>query len=170
MANYSMVLSRILRAGLAVCVLAAPAAAADFTTRSGGPSSSEMMVRNMAGAADGLAFVRPVLSGVLYRAGFKGGDKARTGLSSPQRSQLCNQGFSSAFYADFGKLTEYGQTSCASGSLDYAAARSSRPANVMKAVYDVIGNPDKGPVLVHVGRAFFGRVVGYVAGPVLRLV
>ncbi|MFZ7093933.1 hypothetical protein [Primorskyibacter sp. 2E233] len=126
---------------------AAPAAA-DFTLRSGGPSEQAMMSRSNPSPADGLAFVRPVLSGVMYRAGFKGGDKSRTGLSSSQRTQLCEAGFSGAFYADFGKNTEYGKTSCGTGTLDYAAARSSRPSAVMKAVHDrITGNG--GPVLVH---------------------
>jgi len=129
--------------------LATQAAAEDFTARAGGPSGKAMLTHNTSGAADGLAFVRPVLSGVLYRGGFKGGDKGRTGLSSSQRTQLCDTGFSSAFYADFGKHTDYRQTSCGSGSLDYQSARSSRPANVMKAIHDVIENPGKGPVMVH---------------------
>ena len=102
-----------------------PAMAEDFTARNGGPSSSAMNARST-GAATGLAFVRPVLSGVLYRSGFKGGDKGRTGLSSSQRTELCDNGFSSAFYVDFGKHTKYGSTSCSSGSLDYQATRSSR--------------------------------------------
>jgi hypothetical protein len=140
------------RAGLLACligVLGTQVAATDFKARSGGPSSKAMTTRNMSGAAEGMAFFRPVLSGVLYRGGFKGGDKARTGLSSSQRTALCNDGFSTAFYADFGKHTKYGETSCAPGTLDYQAARSSRPSAVMKAIYDVIENPDKGPVLVH---------------------
>lgn len=128
---------------------ASQAGAADFTTRSGGPSSKAMTVHNTPGAADGMAFVRPVLSGVLYRGGFKGGDKARTGLSNAQRKALCNDGFSSAFYVDFGKNTKYGETPCGSGALDYQSARSSRPSNVMKAIHSVIENPGKGPVMVH---------------------
>jgi hypothetical protein len=60
---------------------AGQSAAATFTNRSGGPAKSEMIGRGHF-PAEGLAFFRPVLPGVLYRAGFKGGDKARTGLSS----------------------------------------------------------------------------------------
>ncbi|MXU66462.1 protein-tyrosine phosphatase family protein [Oceanomicrobium pacificus] len=127
----------------------APGLAEDLTARSGGPSASEMMRRGGSDAADGLSFFRPVLSGVLYRAGFKGGDKGRTGLSQSQREGLCNAGMSKAFYADFGKNTDYGTTQCGGGSLDYAAARSSRPASVMKAVHAAIKNPSQGPVLVH---------------------
>ena len=74
-----------------------------------------MLARGTSGAPDGLAFFRPVLSGVLYRAGFSGGDKGRTGLSSSQRGALCGDGFSTAFYADFGKNTDYGATSCGGG-------------------------------------------------------
>jgi len=96
-----------------------------------------------------MTFFRPVLSGVLYRSGFSGGDKSRTGMSTSQRTSLCESGFDMAFYADFGKNTQYGRTSCGSGTLDYAAARSSRPAEVMQAIYDTIKDPGKGPVLVH---------------------
>ena len=139
-----------LRAAAAALVasVGVQAAAEDFTARSGGASQSQMLARSGSSPADGLAFVRPVLSGVMYRAGFKGGDKSRTGLSSSQRTQLCEAGFSGAFYADFGKNTEYGQTSCGSGALDYQSARSSRPSSVMKAVHERITGGG-GPVLVH---------------------
>ncbi|WP_170607909.1 hypothetical protein [Ruegeria arenilitoris] len=141
-------MNRIFALALA-CIIPIPAAsAADVTSRDGGPSQSEMLARTNSGAPDGAAFFRPVLDGVLYRGGFSGGDKARTGLSSSQRQSLCSEGFSRGFYADFGKNTEYGKTSCGSGSFDYQSARSSRPGNVMKAVHDVIkGN--NGPVYIH---------------------
>lgn len=127
---------------------AGPAAASDFISRSGGASEAQLVSRSNPSPTEGLAFVRPVLTGVLYRAGFKGGDKSRTGLSTSQRTQLCEAGFSEAFYADFGKNTDYGKTSCGSGVLNYESARSSRPSAVMKAVHDKItGNG--GPVLVH---------------------
>ncbi|QJF50321.1 hypothetical protein [Roseobacter ponti] len=140
---------RFLTAILVIVMSTSLAAAQDFTARSGGPSENEMMVRNVGDAPDGMAFFRPVLSGVLYRGGFSGGDKARTGLGSSQRQELCEDGFSQAFYADFGKNTDYSAASCAKGQMSYAAARSSRPASVMKAVHDVIKAPGKGPVLVH---------------------
>jgi hypothetical protein len=124
-------------------------ALADMTSRSGGPSEKAMLSRGVSGAPDGIAFFRPVLSGVLYRGGFKGGDKGRTGLDAGQRQEFCQAGFSKAFYADFGKNTDYGKTSCSNGSLDYQSARSSRPANVMKAIHDVIKSPSSGPVFVH---------------------
>ena len=135
---------------VAVCLTgwAGSAAASDFTSRSGGASETEMLSRSNPLPADGLAFVRPVLTGIMYRAGFKGGDKSRTGLSTAQRGQLCEAGFSGAFYADFGKNTDYGQTSCGSGALNYESARSSRPAAVMKAVHDRITDSG-GPILVH---------------------
>jgi hypothetical protein len=120
----------------------------DFTTRTGGPNESEMLVRSMAGQPDGMAFFRPVLTGVLYRGGFQGGDKGRTGLSETQKQSLCQSGFSEAFYADFGKNTSYGTTSCGAGSFEYKSARSSRPASVMQDVHKAIVN-DSGPVLVH---------------------
>lgn len=137
-----------LAVALSVTAWSDAAQAEDFTSRSGGPSESEMLARSATLPADGLAFVRPVLTGVMYRAGFKGGDKARTGLSTAQRGQLCEAGFSEAFYADFGKNTEYGQTSCGSGAIVYESARSSRPSNVMKAVHEKIISGG-GPVLVH---------------------
>lgn len=133
---------------ITAALLASPAFA-DWTTRSGGPSQDAMLARNASGAPEGMAFFRPVLTGVLYRAGFKGGDKEHTGLSSSQRDALCEGGFSRAFYADFGKNTNYGATSCSTGSLDYASARSSRPADVMKAIHEVIVSGNEGPVLVH---------------------
>lgn len=129
-------------------VVADTAAASDFTARSGGPTQSQMLARSNSSPAEGLAFVRPVLSGVLYRAGFKGGDKARTGLSTIQRNELCGAGFSTGFYADFGKNTDYGQTACPAGSFEYESARSSSPAAVMNAVHASINN-QTGPVLVH---------------------
>ena len=135
-------------AAVLVAGLGTQAAAEDFTARSGGASQSQMVTRSGPSPADGLAFVRPVLKGVMYRAGFKGGDKSRTGLSSSQRTQLCEAGFSVAFYADFGKNTEYGKTSCGSGTLDYQSARSSRPSAVMKTVHERI-TTGGGPVLVH---------------------
>ncbi len=135
---------------LLLASLAVPALAGDFTARSGGPSSEEMLARNAPGAVEGTSFFRPVMNGVLYRGGFKGGDKARTGLSSSQRKSLCEKGFSKAFYADFGKNTDYSTTFCGAGRiLDYESARSSSPAPFIKAVHSVIENPDKGPVFVH---------------------
>lgn len=133
---------------LLLCLLAT-SGHADVISRSGGPSENAMLARNSSDAPDGMTFFRPVLSGVLYRSGFSGGDKSRTGLSSTQRTALCNSGFETAFYADFGKNTDFGRTSCGAGSLDYAAARSSRPTAVMEAVYETIKDPGKGPVLVH---------------------
>ena len=125
-----------------------PALGQDFTARAGGPSSGEMLARSTSGQPEGMAFFRPVLSGVLYRGGFQGGDKARTGLSSAQKQSLCQAGFSEAFYADFGKNTSYGSTTCGSGALEYKSARSSRPASVMKDIHNAIVT-DSGPVLVH---------------------
>ncbi|WP_170334798.1 hypothetical protein [Ruegeria arenilitoris] len=136
-------------ASLIFIVVFATAANSDVTSRNGGPSNSQMLSKGGDGGIDGVAFFRPVLSGVLYRSGFKGGDKDRTGLSEGQRETLCGEGFSTGFYADFGKNTEYGRTSCGSGSFDYQSARSSRPDAVMASIHEVIKNPGKGPVLVH---------------------
>lgn len=141
--------SMIRCAGIALALMTVPAMAADFTARSGAPGHDQMIARSNPTPADGLAFVRPVLSGVLYRGGFKGGDKARTGLSGSQRKQLCEAGFSAARYIDFGKHTEYGKTSCSSGQLTYAAGKSTRPDDVMKELHDIIKNPGTGPMYVH---------------------
>ena len=132
---------------LALFALLAAPAYADLSDREGGPTRDAMIARTTSGAPEGVAFFRPVLDGVLYRGGFSGGDKGRTGLSASQRTQLCSAGFSKGFYADFGKNTDYGATSCGAGSFDYQSARSSRPAGVMQAIYGVIKSPDEGPVL-----------------------
>lgn len=124
------------------------AGADTYTGRKGGPAMSEMVGRGHS-PAEGMAFFRPVLSGVLYRAGFKGGDKARTGLSSAQRKELCETGFSSARYIDFGKNTDYGTTSCGKGKLTYSPGKSTRPADVMREIHDIIKNPGRGPMVVH---------------------
>ena len=108
-----------------------------------------MLSRSGHSPADGLDFFRPVLSGVLYRAGFKGGDKERDGLSASQRTQLCNAGFSSARYIDFGKNTKYGTTECVAGKLTYAAGKSTRPADVMSEIHAIIRDPGRGPMLEH---------------------
>lgn len=134
---------------IALGLVGAAHAESAFTARDGGPSTKEMLARSGPSPAEGLAFVRPVLSGVLYRAGFKGGDKDRTGLSSAQRKSLCEAGFSSARYVDFGKNTKYGTTQCSAGAMSYAVARSTRPAEVMKQIHGIIENPSEGPMLVH---------------------
>jgi len=134
---------------LGLTTAAAPVAAEPLDARNGGPSEAEMLARGAPAPAEGLGFFRPVLSGVLYRAGFKGGDKARTGLSDAQRQSLCEAGFSGARYIDFGKNTRYGETTCGTSSFDYESGRSSRPADVMRQIHDVIRDPGKGPVLVH---------------------
>ncbi|TCO71579.1 hypothetical protein [Rhodovulum euryhalinum] len=137
-------------AALLVAALAAGGASAEgFTARSGGPGHAEMVGRNGQSPAEGLAFVRPVLSGVLYRAGFKGGDKGRTGLNDTQRKQLCAAGFSSARYIDFGKNTKFGETSCGGGRLAYAPGKSTRPDDVLKEIHAIIKDPGRGPMLVH---------------------
>lgn len=120
-----------------------------YTARAGGPGSAAMLSRSNSAPAEGLAFIRPVLSGVLYRGGFHGGDRERTGLSSAQKSALCEAGFSSARYIDFGKNATYGTTSCATGTLTYAPGKSTRPADVMREIHDIIRNPGRGPMLVH---------------------
>jgi len=122
--------------------------AGDFTDRAGAPTETEMLQRGDQGL-EGLAFVRPVLNGVLYRAGFKGGDKAHTGLADEQRLALCEAGFSGARYVDFGSKTRFGATQCAVGTLEYGPLRSSRPAALMQDIHAVIEDPAKGPILVH---------------------
>lgn len=141
-------LFRPLVSAVLLATFATASSASDYTSRSGGPSSSEMLARGK-GPVDGLAFFRPVLSGVLYRSGFQGGDKGRTGLSTAQREGLCEAGFSAARYIDFGKNTDYGTTSCGAGSLAYQSGRSTRPADVMKEIHAKIQSPGSGPLLVH---------------------
>lgn len=109
----------------------------------------EEMLQKGDGGLKGMAFVRPVIKDVLYRAGFKGGDKNHTGLSSEQRQNLCNEGFSEARYIDFGTKTNYGATVCADGSqLNYQSGSSSRPDQIMKDLYQVI-TQEKKPMIVH---------------------
>jgi hypothetical protein len=136
---------------LALLAVGAPLAASadDFRARSGGPGEAAMLARSVASQVEGLDFFRPVLSGVLYRAGFNGGDRERTGLSEVQRRDLCDAGFSQARYADFGKNTAYDTTACGAGTLTYASARSSRPGEVLRDVHRIIRDPDAGPMLVH---------------------
>lgn len=141
-------LLRSLAAFLCLAAMATTATAHDITARDGGPSASAMTGRGTA-PAEGLAFVRPVLSGVLYRAGFKGGDKARTGLSQAQLGDLCRAGFSQARYIDFGKNTAYGITRCDRGEISYAPGKSTRPAQVMRDIHAIIRNPAQGPMIVH---------------------
>lgn len=116
--------------------------------RDQGPSQEQMLVRSN-GGIDGMAFFRPVLSGVLYRAGFSGGDKSHAGLSTVQRQALCKAGFSNAFYVDFGNNTDFNSTDCGENKLDYHKANSTNTHEAMKVIHDIIKNPDKGPALVH---------------------
>ena len=133
---------------LLVTASAAMTSAETYTARNGGPAQAEMTARGHA-PSDGLAFFRPVLSGVLYRAGFSGGDRSRTGLTGAQRSALCEAGFSTARYIDFGKNTDYGTTRCGAGEMSYAPGKSTRPSEVMREIHAIIRNPDRGPMLVH---------------------
>jgi hypothetical protein len=134
---------------LAIAITGAQATAADYRARQGGPDNSNMLARPRTVPAEGLDFFRPVLAGVLYRAGFHGGDKPRTGLSDAQRQGLCEAGFSEARYVDFGKHTRYGETRCRGGTMSYAAAGSMQPAAVMRDLHAIATNPSRGPMLVH---------------------
>lgn len=124
------------------------ALAQDFKARDQGPSQEQILGRGN-GVIDGMAFFRPVLSGVLYRAGFSGGDKGHTGLSAAQRQGLCKSGFSNAFYVDFGNNTEFNSIDCGDNTLDYHKANSNSTHETMKVIHDIIKNPGKGPALVH---------------------
>lgn len=141
-------LFRPLVLGLCLGLAATAAPAQEFTARDGGPSAAAMTGRGSS-PADGLAFVRPVLSGVLHRAGFKGGDKGRSGLSQAQLTDLCNAGFSQARYIDFGKNTAYGTTRCTTGQISYAPGKSTRPSQVMRDIHALVRNPGQGPMIVH---------------------
>jgi hypothetical protein len=136
---------------LALCLLIdlnAQAETQNFNARDQGPSAEQMLARSN-GGIDGMAFFRPVLSGVLYRAGFSGGDKSHTGLSAIQRQDLCKAGFSNAFYVDFGSNTDFNSTDCGENKLDYHKANSANTHEAMKVIHDIIKNPSKGPALVH---------------------
>ena len=124
------------------------AAGDSYRDRGGGPDHAGMLTRGD-GGLPGMAFVRPVLAGVLYRAGFRGGDKDRSGLSGEQRDALCEAGFSGARYVDFGTRTSYGTLSCGAGSLDYGKVSSSDTGALMQDIHSVIKDPEKGPILVH---------------------
>lgn len=143
-----MTLAQIVATATLLFGLSLPAFA-DLKARSGGPDASALVSTHGKAPAEGIAMFRPVLSGVLYRAGFKGGDKERDGLSTAQRDALCGAGFSSARYVDFGKNTKYGVTSCSAGKLAYAPAKSTKPDDVLKEIHDIIKNPGRGPMLVH---------------------
>lgn len=144
--------SRRLVLPLVLCFLGGGANATagddEYTARDGGPTRAEMVARG-SGGLPGMAFVRPVLEGVLYRAGFSGGDKARSGLSGEQRRAVCEAGFSGARYIDFGTKTSYGITSCGDNRLEYEKGNSSRTRELMKDVHAVIQDPSRGPILVH---------------------
>jgi hypothetical protein len=136
---------------IGACLLllcAGAASGTDFTSRNAGPTEAQML-----GGGDGglpvMAFVRPVLDGVLYRAGFKGGDKAHTGLSEAQRKALCEAGFSGARYIDFGSKTKFGTTNCEGNRLEYEKGASGSTHDIMKDIHAVIENPKEGPILVH---------------------
>jgi hypothetical protein len=134
---------------LATGLAAGAAMAGQFTARDGGPGHGEMIARSGPSPAEGLAFVRPVLTGVLYRGGFQGGDRERDGLSRAQRTSLCEAGFSSARYIDFGKNTAFGETSCGTGRLSYAPGKSTRPDDVLAEIHAIIKDRGRGPMLVH---------------------
>jgi len=138
----------LIAATLVLQAAAGPVVASDFTSRDAGPSESQMLASGD-GGLPGMAFVRPVLDGVLYRAGFKGGDKAHTGLSGSQREALCEAGFSGARYIDFGSKTHFGKTSCGPHSLDYEKGSSGSAHDIMRDIHAVIEDPSKGPILVH---------------------
>ena len=141
-------IQRLVAALAASAFFTGVAGGTDFTHRDGGPGESQMLAGGDAGLP-GMAFVRPVLDGVLYRAGFKGGDKAHTGLSSAQRTTLCEAGFSGARYVDFGTKTQFGKTSCGGKAFDYEKGSSASAHDIMRDVHSVIENPGKGPILVH---------------------
>lgn len=146
-------INKVLKHLVLVCLLTVVSATAtwaesDFKSRLHGPSSDQMLARSN-GGIDGMAFFRPVLSGVLYRAGFNKGDKNHTGLSEKQRKALCDAGFSDAFYVDFGSKTDFNTTECGSNQLAYHKATSNNTREIMKSLHDIIKNPGKGPALVH---------------------
>lgn len=58
---------KFLVALIAGCLIGQPGFSESFSQRAGGPTKSEMMVRTVKDTPGGMAFYRPVLSGVLER-------------------------------------------------------------------------------------------------------
>jgi hypothetical protein len=122
--------------------------AQQLAERAGGVAPDELLRRDDGGVA-GLARMRPVLRGVLYRAGFAQGDTGNSGLSEAQRVALCELGFSGARYVDFARRTRFGVTDCGMNSFDYRGGRAMQPQALLKDIGKVIDDPDLGPLLLH---------------------
>jgi hypothetical protein len=121
-----------------------------YTARSGTLRRSDLAARTTDPALPRIDFLRPVLQGVLYRGGFKGGDRTRAGLAATTKN-FCGQGFSAGRYVDFATAaTRFGTTEC-EGNDDgfaYAKASSSSPEEIMETLHTII-KEKKGPMFVH---------------------
>jgi len=120
----------------------------DYTSRNGAPDSRQMYDNGQRDSRlGGITFLRPVLSGVLYRSGI---GNTKRGLTRSQLDGLCSLGFSKALIVDFkDNGGTRGTTNCGSNSIDYSRVSSRKTArDAMRAIYDVIKN-GSGPVLAH---------------------
>jgi hypothetical protein len=144
----ALVLASALYATLAAAEEPPAGTTPSYTGRWAGLASDELLRRGD-GGVPGLARVRPVLQGVLYRAGFEQGDTTNSGLSEAQRTALCQAGFSGAFYVDFAKRTPFGVTDCGNNAFDYQGGLSMKPRALMRRIGVVIDDPDLGPLLLH---------------------
>lgn len=122
--------------------------AQQLAERTGGVDPADLL-RQGDGGVPGLARMRPVLRGVLYRAGFAAGDTANSGLSEAQRDGLCRMGFSGARYVDYARRTHFGVTDCGMNSFDYRGGRAMKPQTLLKDIGRIIDDPDLGPLLLH---------------------
>lgn len=119
-----------------------------FTARSGGLAPEALLAQGDAGFA-GLAKVRPVLAGVLYRAGIANGDPRHKGLGQAQLQALCTADFSRVVYLDDGRRARFGTTDCGKNSLVYAKGSSTKPSALLRRIGELIDDPDQGPLLLH---------------------
>lgn len=120
----------------------------DYTARNGAPLNSLFWGNKQSDSRlPGITFLRPVMSGVLYRSGI---GNVKTGLSQTQLKLLCEAGFSKAVIVDFkdGEKNR-GTISCGNQSLEYSRVTSRKGADAaMQLIYNAIV-ADEGPVMAH---------------------
>ena len=121
----------------------------DYTARIGAPDSAQMYDNGQKDSAlPGISFLRPVLSGVLYRSGIHNSHK---GLTLDQLEDLCEAGFVNAVIVDFKDgSSKRGTHSCSNGkTIEYTRVTSRKHASdAMEMIYETIVN-NNGPVLAH---------------------
>lgn len=118
------------------------------------------MVPTFSQAEFGLKNFKTVMSGILYRGG---GNGSRVPMSDSSLRQLCEAGFSKAFYL-YGKGS--GKTlNCGSNTIQYKNVRYSNPKPILEAVYQSIQN-NSGPIYEH---CWYGvHASGFIAAVALR--